>query len=466
MGARGKIHFIGIGGISMSGIASILLNLGFQVSGSDLKDSLLLRDLERKGAQVFVGHDAANLSEPDEVVVTSAIPESNVELKKAKELGIPIVKRAQMIARLMEFKKGIAIAGTHGKTTTTSMVSAMMHKANLNPTILVGGELNDIGGNALLGEGEYLVTEADESDGSFLYYEPLVSVVTNIEPDHMDYYETEENLRQTFAKFLEKIPENGAQIVCWDDPVVRAVVDEDTPNLITYGTHEDATVQIQDVQFLPRHTEARIFYKGEEKGQLILHVPGMHNVLNATAALSVGVFLGLPFAEILRHLAEFNGVHRRFEQKGYVNDVLVVDDYGHHPTEIKATLKAAQQKDAKRVICLFQPHRYSRTVHFRDQFAKAFSDADLIITTGVYSAGEKPIPGVDGSELARQIQAYEDRPVTYFPALEGIAEYLADLVTPGDLVITMGAGDVYKVGEELVDILSGTDISVESLSSR
>lgn len=453
MGGRGKIHLIGMGGISMSGIASILLDLGYEVSGSDLKDSSLLRLLENKGARVFVGHDAGNLDHPDEVVITSAIPPTNVELTKAKEQGIPIVKRAQMIARLMEFKKGIAIAGTHGKTTTTSMVSLILDKGGLKPTILVGGELTDIGGNAKLGGGEYLVTEADESDGSFLYYEPLISIVTNIEPDHMDYYGTEENLKKTFVEFLKKVPEQGAKIVCWDDPVVRSLVDPTEANVITYGTREDSMIRIRDVKFEADYSDISIQYNGDELGNIRLQVPGMHNVLNAMAALGVGLFLGMRFSDIARYLGEFGGVHRRFDIKGWVNEILVVDDYGHHPTEVKATLKAARQRGRKRVICVFQPHRYSRTLHLKEAFSQSFSDADVIIMTGVYGAGEAPIPGIDGQLLAGMTEQYEKRTVTYFPTLDGIPEYLANVAEPGDLVLTLGAGDVYKVGERLVKLL-------------
>ncbi len=460
MGAK-KIHFIGIGGISMSGIASILLDLGFEVSGSDLKDSSLLRDLQKKGARVFIGHDARNLEQPDEVVVTAAIPSTNVELIKARELGIPIVKRAQMIARLMQYKKGIAIAGTHGKTTTTSIVSLLLNKAGLDPTVLIGGELNDIGGNAKLGQGEYLVTEADESDGSFLYFEPLVSVVTNIEPDHMDFYGTEDNLKETFVKFLNKVPDNGAKIVCWDDSVVRSLVNPEDANLVTYGSRDDCMIQMKDVKFYQEHTEVEVYYKGQRQGKMILSVPGIHNVYNSLAALGVGFYLGYSFEELAQYIIQFAGVQRRFEKKGFVNDVLVVDDYAHHPTEIKMALKAARQRGSNRVIAIFQPHRYSRTLHLKDEFSKSFSDADMIVMTGIYSAGEKPIEGVDGRELAEMTAEYEKRSVKYFTDLEGIAAYLADIVEPGDLVMTIGAGNVYEVGEELVKILSGSDLSIK-----
>lgn len=460
MGSKEKIHFIGIGGISMSGIASIFLDLGFLVSGSDLKDSPLLRELEKKGAQIFIGHDAQNLDYPDEVVITAAIPPDNVELVKAQELGIPIVKRAQMIARLMAYKKGIAIAGTHGKTTTTSMVSLVVEKAGYDSTVLIGGELNDIGGNAKLGQGEFLITEADESDGSFLYFEPLVSVVTNIELDHMDYYGTEEKLKATFKEFLEKTPENGAKIVFWDDPVIRSLIDPEDSNLLTYGTREDALVQIKNMRLLPEYTEVDVEIKGEFQGSLRLNIPGVHNVYNCIAALCVGYYLGLSFEQIATYLSQFTGVQRRFEKKGYLNGVLVIDDYAHHPTEIKATLKAALQRKKERIICVFQPHRYSRTYHLRDDFKKAFSDADVIVLTGIYSAGEAVIPGVDGHALAQLVAEYENRHIEYFESLNGIAEYLAEIVQPGDIVLTMGAGDVYQVGEELVDLLSNSEVKI------
>lgn len=460
MGSKEKIHFIGIGGISMSGIASIFLDLGFLVSGSDLKDSPLLRELEKKGAQIFIGHDAQNLDYPDEVVITAAIPPDNVELVKAQELGIPIVKRAQMIARLMAYKKGIAIAGTHGKTTTTSMVSLVVEKAGYDSTVLIGGELNDIGGNAKLGQGEFLITEADESDGSFLYFEPLVSVVTNIELDHMDYYGTEDKLKATFKEFLEKTPENGVKIVFWDDPVIRSLIDPQDSNLLTYGTREDALVQITNMRLLPEYTEVDVEIKGEFQGSLRLNIPGVHNVYNSIAALCVGYYLGLSFEQIATYLSQFTGVQRRFEKKGYLNGVLIVDDYAHHPTEIKATLKAALQRKKKRIICVFQPHRYSRTYHLRDEFKKAFSDADVIVLTDIYSAGEAVIPGVDGHDLAKLVAEYENRHIEYFESLNGIAEYLAEIVQPGDIVLTMGAGDVYQVGEELVALLSNSEVKI------
>ena len=454
MEVKEKFHFIGIGGISMSGIASILLDLGHEVSGSDLKDSSLLRELEKKGAKVFVGHDAANIDHPDEVVVTSAIPESNVELKRAKELGIQITKRAQIIARLMKYKKGIAIAGTHGKTTTTSMTALLLDRVGLNPTLLIGGELPDVGGNAKLGGGEYLVTEADESDGSFLYYEPLISVVTNVEEDHMDYYHTEENLLQTFRDFLTKVPDEGFKIVCWDDPGVQRVVNIVDKNLITYGTREDCIIQARDIQLMADHTEVTIYYRGEHQGQLTLQVPGMHNVYNSLAAMGIGLCLDIPMSKIIEILGQFVGVHRRFQKKGYVDEILVIDDYGHHPTEIKATLKAARQKEMRRVICVFQPHRYSRTQHLKDEFVKSFSDSDILILTGIYGAGEQPIPGVDAKDLAEAIADYEQRSVQYFYTLEGIPEYLSEIAQPGDMVITLGAGDIYKVGERLVELLT------------
>lgn len=460
MGSKKKIHFIGIGGISMSGIASIFLDLGFSISGSDLRDSLLLRELAKKGAQIFIGHDAENLDYPDEVVITAAIPADNVELIRAKELGIPIVKRAQMIARLMELKKGIAIAGTHGKTTTTSMVSLVVEKAGFDSTVLIGGELNDIGGNAKLGQGQFLITEADESDGSFLYFEPLVAVVTNIELDHMDYYGTEAKLQATFKEFLEKIPKDGVKIVFWDDPVIRSLVNPQDDNLLTYGTRDDAMIQIKNVHLLPEHTELDVYIKGELEGRITLNLPGIHNVYNSIAALSVGYYLGISFNQIATYLSQFTGVQRRFEKKGDPNGVLIIDDYAHHPTEIKATLKAALQRGKDRVICVFQPHRYSRTFHLREEFSKAFSEADVIILTDIYSAGESAIPEINGRELARLIAEEEKRSVEYFDSLDGIAEYLVEIVQPGDIVLTMGAGDVFKVGEELVQLLTNYEVKI------
>lgn len=460
MELRRKIHFIGVGGISMSGIASIYLDLGYEVSGSDLRDSPLLRELERKGAKIFIGHDRDNLDNPDEVVVTTAIPSNNVELIKAHELGIPIFKRAQMIARLMDYKKGIAIAGTHGKTTTTSMISTLLENAGFDSTVLIGGELNDIGGNAKLGNGEYLVTEADESDGSFLFFEPHIAVVTNIEPDHMDFYGTEEKLKETFKKFLAKIPSDGAKIVCWDDPVIRDLINPDDENLFTYGMRDDCLLQIKEVNFMSKHTVVKIKYNSENSLEFNLQVPGMHNVYNSLAAICVGIYLGIPFEKIAGYISSFAGVQRRFENKGYINGILVIDDYGHHPTEIKATLKAARQRSEGRIICVFQPHRYSRTLNLLSEFSRSFSEADIIILTGIYSAGEKPIAGINGEKLAVLTENHEKRPIKYFPTLDGIAEHLTSLLQPGDLVLTMGAGDIYKVGEELVGMLNHSDLSI------
>lgn len=447
---RKHIHLIGIGGISMSGIAKLLIKNGYIVSGSDLKDSHLIKELQQEGARVHIGHSAKYVQGADLVVISNAIPDENPELEYARENNIPVLKRAQMIAKFMEEKKGIAISGTHGKTTTTSMVSTILKYANLNPTILVGGELNTIGGNSYLGNGDYLVTEADESDGSLLYFNPHIAIVTNIELDHHDYYDTREKLMSTFKKFISKPPQDGKVIICAEDRDIMSLVEDDDPRLFTYGI-KNGILRATNIKLLPFGSYYTLIYNNRELGEINLNIPGKHNVLNSLAAVAVGMFIGLSFTVIKDALESFTGVQRRFEKKGFVNNILIVDDYAHHPTEIKATLRAARNTGYNRVIAVFQPHRYTRTKFLLQEFSESFDLVDHLIITDIYGAGEKPLPGVNAKELAELIVKNKNKKVDYIADLQDVVYYLEQVVRPKDIVLTIGAGDVYKVGEVLIE---------------
>ncbi len=444
------IHFVGIGGISMSGIAEILLRQGHQVSGSDLEDSHLLEGLRRSGAMIYLGHQQGNVAGADLVVRSSAIPLDNPELIAAEEQGIPIIKRAQMIARLMEGKQGIAISGTHGKTTTTSMVSTILTAGRLDPVILIGGELNTIGGNAHLGRGNFFVTEADESDGSFLYFNPQVVVVTNIEMDHHDFYQSNQQLISAFQGFLNNLPEDGKAIVYAEDQLLFSLIDPDDPRYFTYGI-EQGILRAIDIKLLPFGSFFTLVYKETVLGEINLQIPGKHNILNALAAIAVAMTTGLEFGQIKKGIEQYTGVNRRFEKKGLIGDILVVDDYAHHPTEIKETLKAALNTGYERIIAVFQPHRYSRTKFLLREFAQSFDQVDHLIITDIYGAGEKPIPGVSSEELARLIAKNKGNRVDFIAHLEDIVNYLPEIIKSRDLIITIGAGDVYRAGELLLE---------------
>lgn len=445
-----SIHFIGIGGISMSGIAKLLLRQRYRISGSDLEDSHLLAELRERGARIYIGHSAANVGNPDLVVVSSAIPENNPELDYAVFKGIPVIKRAEMIAMIMEDKKGIAISGTHGKTTTTSIVATMLKEGGFDPTVLVGGELGTINGNAFLGDGDFMVTEADESDGSFLYYKPQVVVVTNIEMDHQDYYDSKNKLLNTFEDFMKNIPEDGELIACADDDNVYRIINEDDQQALTYGIKR-GVLRAVSLQLLPFGSIFKLMFNDCIMGEINLQVPGRHNILNALAATAVGLYAGMEFSSIKAGIEKYTGVRRRFEKKGLIDKVLVVDDYAHHPTEIEATLKAAKNTGYERVIAVFQPHRYTRTKHLMKEFSESFELVDHLIVTDIYSAGEKEIPGVDARELAKLAAQNLDLKVEFIASLEDIAVYLEKVIRPKDLVLTIGAGDVYRVGEMFID---------------
>lgn len=447
-----RTHFIGIGGAGMSGIATVLLGFGYQVSGSDIKRTVVTERLEALGATCSIGHAAQNIDENvDTVVISTAISPDNPEVLEAKRFGIPLVRRGEMLARLMSEKRGIAVAGAHGKTSTTSMAALVLEQNELDPTILIGGDLSNIGGNAKLGLGEYLVAEADESDGSFLLLDPQIAVVTNIEDDHMDHYGSKENIISAFKQFLHKIPANGLAIICLDDPVLREISSNLPCPVITYGSRDTgADYTIDSFELKVGVTRGEIYFQGERLGVLELSVPGYHNLLNALAAVAIGRHVGIEFQGIATALQEFKGAKRRYQLLGEVKGVKVVDDYAHHPTEIKATLQAARNAHPGRVIAIFQPHRYTRTRQLYREFGESFAHADIVILTEIYAASEQPIEGVNTKLIIDAIPKKEGQQVLYLPSLKDAEVYLQDLVGDGDLVLTMGAGDVWTLGTELL----------------
>lgn len=454
MQKKQHVHFIGIGGSGMSAIARIMLELGYHVTGSDLKTSAASERLEALGAICSLGHAEENLEGADLVVASTAIPPANVELLKAREKGLRIMHRGEMLAWLMRRQKGIAIAGAHGKTTTTSMIALILEKNKLDPTILIGGDLTEIGGNAKLGGGDYLVAEADESDGSFLKLNPFIEVVTNIEDDHLDYYKSFDNIVAAFRDFMAKVPDAGVAVVCYDNPVIRGLLKGYKRPYLTYAVdHLEADYTLRNLRFNGQATAGDVYERGELLGILELSVPGIHNLSNALAAVAVGRFIGLPFEGISESLKTFRGAGRRFQLRGEVDGIKVIDDYAHHPSEIKATLKAAGQVKTGRVVGVFQPHRYTRTSLLGERFGDAFSDADIIIISDIYSAGERPIKGVSASTIVSAIEKHEGRKVVYLPTRQEIVDYLVQTARPGDMIVTMGAGDIWCAGVELVSKL-------------
>ncbi len=445
------IHFVGIGGIGMSGIAEILLNLGYTVSGSDQKRSDTIERLERLGAKVFIGHAPANVEGAHVVVYSSAVARENPEVLSARERQIPVIPRAEMLAELMRMKYGIAVAGTHGKTTTTSMVGTVLAEGRLDPTIVVGGRVLSLDTNARLGQGEHLVAEADESDGSFLKLSPTVAVVTTIDAEHLDHYGTLEAVCDAFVAFLNKVPFYGADIVCLDQPNIQRLLPRLEKRVITYGLDSPADLVARRVQLAGLTSRFEVVLRGESLGECTLRVPGRHNVANALAAIAVGLDLEIPFVTVQKALAAFAGVQRRFQVRGTVAGVTVVDDYGHHPAEIRATLAAAKAGFDGRVVAVFQPHRYTRTFHLRDEFVTAFNQADVLVLMDIYAAGEAPIDGVTAADLAERIRAHGHRHVTYLGGDRArLLDHLCDITRPGDLVLTLGAGDVGQLGAPLL----------------
>src|SRR5262245_13124709 len=446
-----EIHFIGIGGSGMSGIAEILITLGYRVSGSDQRRNDAVERLEQLGAKIHVGHAAEHVEGAHVVVYSSAVSRDNVEMQAARQRGVPVIPRAEMLAELMRLKYGIAVAGTHGKTTTTSMIGAVLAEGHLDPTIVVGGRVTGLGGNARLGQGEFLVAEADESDGSFLKLAPTIAVVTTIDAEHLDHYGSLDAIREAFVTFVDKVPFYGAAVLCLDQPNIQMLLPRFEKRVITYGLEASADLVARRVQLAGLTSRFEVSRRGTPLGECTLQVPGRHNVLNALAAIAVGLDLDVPFPTIQHALAGFTGVQRRFQVRGRAGGVTVVDDYGHHPAEIRATLAAAKAGFETRVVCVFQPHRYTRTLHLHREFLTAFNQADVLLVMDVYAAGEPPIPGVSASALAEEIRAHGHRDVAHVGSDKAaVVEHLVQVTRPGDLVLTLGAGDVYQVGPELL----------------
>ncbi|MHB0884292.1 MAG: UDP-N-acetylmuramate--L-alanine ligase [Bacillota bacterium] len=448
-------HFIGIGGSGMSGIAKVLLEMGNRVSGSDLAISVHARKLAEMGAEVRAGQRADNLTGPDGrlpdvVVVSSAIPASNEELQAAQRLGLPVKRRAEVLAELMRSGRAVAVAGCHGKTTTSSMIALVLHRGGLDPTYVVGGEVRNLGANAALGRGNYVVAEADESDGSFLQLHPAIAVITNIEADHLDHYGTLERIVEAFEQFLRDVPPDGLAILGYDNALVREIGGRHPGRKVSYALDGPADLTTTAISFHGPGSSCRVLFKGQELGVLRLNVPGRHNVQDALAAVAVGLEAGLPFAGIAEALRDFIGAERRFERVGEAQGVTVVDDYAHHPTEVAATLRAARLQNFGRVICVFQPHRYTRTQHLAKEFGSAFAGADQLFLMDIYSAGETPIPGITGETLLERARESGHRHVEYYPRREDLIEALVRTVRPGDLVLTTGAGNVTTLGPELL----------------
>jgi len=448
-----NIHFVGIGGSGMSGIAEVLLNLGYHISGSDLKETEVTRRLQALGCEIHYGHRRENVKEADVVVVSSAIRSGNPEVEVAEERHIPIIPRAEMLAELMRMKVGIAIAGTHGKTTTTSLIATVLAAGGLDPTVVIGGRLNSLGSNARLGQGEFLVAEADESDGSFLKLMPTIAVVTNIDADHLDYYKGIEEIKETFLEFLHKIPFFGLAVVCLDHPNIQSLIPKLKKRFTTYGLTAQADFQAEEIEFEGLSTSFDVLFQRRRLGRLSLRMPGLHNVYNSLATVATAFELDLPFRTVQEALAEFSGIQRRFQIKGDKRGILIVDDYGHHPVEIIATLKAAKTGWKRRLIVVFQPHRYTRTKALFNEFLTAFYDAEVLILTEIYPAGEERIEGVEARALFDGIRESGHRDVTYLPEKKEIVEHLLKILRPGDMVITLGAGDIWQVADELVERL-------------
>jgi len=442
------LHFVGIAGIGMSGIAEVLLNLGYRISGSDLKLSPLTERLSGLGAQISAGHAAENVGEAQAVVVSSAVAADNPEVLEARRRGIPVIPRGELLAELMRLKYGIAVAGSHGKTTTTSLTAAVLSHAGLDPTVVVGGRVGMMGGsNARVGQSEILVVESDESDGSFLKLAPIVAIVTNIDREHLDHYADLAEIRRAFTDFINKVPFYGVAILCLDDENIQQVLPNVKRRVLTYGTSAQADLVIRDAQYGHLASQFRLELRGQDLGEFEVPLPGMHNVLNATATVAVGLELQLTPPQIAAGLKSFTGVDRRFQVRGEAAGVTVIDDYGHHPTEVRATLDAARRCRFGRVHVLFQPHRYSRTHHLMDEFARAFHQADDVYVTDVYAASEQPIEGATGEALALRLRDFGHRAASYVGSLEAGIEQVTAQAKDGDAIITLGAGNVSQAGD-------------------
>jgi UDP-N-acetylmuramate--alanine ligase len=447
-----SVHFIGIGGTGMSGLAALLLSRGHRVTGSDVKASPVTERLRALGVFFYTGHAACHLGGSELVVVSTAIKPDNEEVLEARQRGIPVMKRGELLAEVMRGYRGVAVAGAHGKTTTTAMVATVLSAGGLDPTVLVGGEWPAIGGNFRLGCSKYFVTEADESDASFLLLSPEVAVATNVENDHLDYYGGMDALVAAFRRFIGAVPENGLAVVCLDDPRCETIAGQARGTIVTYGEKPEADFQVRDMEFRGPVSTGTLYFRKRLLGRLALGVPGRHNLLNAACAVAVGLHFGVTFEKAAEALASFNPVKRRFEKLGEAAGVFVVDDYAHHPTEVAATIQAARQLNPGRVVAVFQPHRYTRTALLHEEFGRAFGAADLVVVDEIYGAGENPLNGVS-ADLIREAISRNGQEALRLPGA-GKAAYLKHIVRPGDVVLTLGAGDIFKVGRELVKLLS------------
>jgi len=456
-----RIHFVGIGGIGMSGIAEVLLTLGYSVTGSDLKASPITERLAGLGATLFYGHDPANVDSAHVVVVSSAVGQDNPEVREAVRRKIPVIPRAEMLGELMRLKQGIAVAGAHGKTTTTSMTASILGAAGLDPTFVVGGRVNAAGTTARLGKGEYMVVEADESDRTFLLLAPVVAVVTTIDREHLDQYASLEDIQSAFLQFVNRVPFYGAVVLCLDEPNVQAILPGVRRPVITYGISNQADLYITDIALRGPQSDFRLRYRGEDLGMFHLNAPpGIHNVRNAGAAAAAGLYLNIPADLIRDGLEKFEGVGRRFEVKGVFNGVSLIDDYGHHPAEIRATLDAARGCNYNRLLVLFQPHRYTRTQHLWDEFCRAFNQADVLVLTDIYPASEPPIEGITGEALSGAVSAAGHRAVRFRASMADALDELAREAQAGDAILTIGAGSVGRASDELAARLAGKKSAV------
>lgn len=448
-----SIHFVGIGGVGMSGIAEVLLDYGFDVTGSDLRENDYTKRLASKGAQIFVGHAADQVAHADVVVFSSAVPTSNPEVTAARRAGVPVIPRAEMLGELMRLKDGIAIAGSHGKTTTTSLVATVLRGAGLDPTVIIGGKLNALGSGAATGAGDLLVAEADESDGSFLHLIPSIAVITNIDPEHLDHYKSLDGVKEAFVGFANRVPFYGVVVACLDHPNVQHILPRIDKRIVTYGFSAQADYRARNPVFSGLSVGFDVEHAGKSLGQFEVRMPGTHNVLNALATIAVADELHVDHDQVRMALRDFEGVQRRFSIVGEERGITIVDDYGHHPAEVEVTLEAAQRAYGQRLVVAFQPHRYTRTRDLFDELTRAFNRADVLFLTDVYAAGEKPIEGADARRLADAIRAHGHRDVTFVEHREDLAEAISARVRADDVVITLGAGDITKTGSELLEAL-------------
>lgn len=460
------IYFVGIGGIGMSGIAELLLNLGYQVSGSDIQFSGITKRLESLGGKVYIGHSAHQIEGADVVVTSSAIHQGNPEVEAAYLASIPVIPRAEMLAELMRLKYSVAVAGAHGKTSTTSIIASVLGEGKLDPTVVIGGKLNSVGTNAVLGKGEYIVAEADESDGSFLKYSPTIAVVTNIDQEHLDFYKDLNEIKQVFLSFIDRIPFYGLAVLCLDNEAVQDIIPQIKKRFTTYGLNKQADYQARHIIFKGPTSRFFVYYQNEKLGDISLNLPGIHNVNNAMASIAVGIELGIPFQVIKKALETHQGVQRRLQVKGVEQGVQVMDDYGHHPTEIKTTLAAVRESwPDRRLVVIFQPHRYTRTRALFSEFTLSFYQSDVLIVLPIYAAGEKKIGGVDSQSLCEGIRAHGHKNVTCVKDHAEAVSAAKEAIKKGDIILTLGAGDVWMVGETLLDEISSSGLQ-ENVNSK